>query len=517
MCNLEVEKKIKNKRLLLDELIERVEDLKQSGKVVVQSHGIFDLIHPGVLKHLKEAKARGDVLIVTVIKDKDVRKGPERPIFPEDLRLENVSSLEQVDYCSLVDDYTPFECVKRIKPDYFAKGHKYAERDRSIHNKIFEKERELVFGKSIIYETEGFSFSSSHIINNLLDIYSEETKDFLKSFSKKYSFRDVIKELDSLKGLNVLLIGDGIIDEYYYCASMGKSPKAQLIVSKYVTHEVFAGGAFAIANHVAGLCDKVQLVTLLGREDSREDFVSDNLKSNVSVKFFYRDDSPSIIKRRYINQHEEQKMFEINYINDSNISEEFETEVIDYLGSVIHEYDLILVSDFGHGFITNNLIQKIEEFPIKLAVNAQTNGANAGYNLITKYNKTNFICLDAPEARLATQEKHAEIEHVARKLLNNIDTDYLIITVGGDGSLCINRKGEINRTPSFATKVVDVIGAGDAFFSLSSLCFAMGMPMDLVSFIGNVVGAVAVQIVGNKRSVEGHEIKEFIHAVLKQG
>jgi bifunctional ADP-heptose synthase (sugar kinase/adenylyltransferase) len=184
---------------------------------------------------------------------------------------------------------------------------------------------------------------------------------------------------------------------------------------------------------------------------------------------------------------------------------------------VIHEYDLILVSDFGHGFITNNLIQKIEEFPTKLAVNAQTNGANAGYNLITKYNKTNFICLDAPEARLATQEKHAEIEHVARKLLNNIDTDYLIITVGGDGSLCINRKGEINRTPSFATKVVDVIGAGDAFFSLSSLCFAMGMPMDLVSFIGNVVGAVAVQIVGNKRSVEGHEIKEFIHAVLKQG
>ena len=112
MCNLEVEKKIKNKRLLLDELIERVEDLKQSGKVVVQSHGIFDLIHPGVLKHLKEAKARGDVLIVTVIKDKDVRKGPERPIFPEDLRLENVSSLEQVDYCSLVMIILPLNVSK---------------------------------------------------------------------------------------------------------------------------------------------------------------------------------------------------------------------------------------------------------------------------------------------------------------------------------------------------------------------------------------------------------------------
>ncbi len=512
-----MEQTTKNKILLLDELIEKVRTFQREGKIVVQSHGVFDLIHPGILKHLNEAKEQGDILIVTVIKDKDVRKGPERPIFPENSRLENASSLEQVDYCSLVDDYTPFECVKRIKPDYFAKGRNYAERDRSIHSKIFEKERELVFGKSIIYETDGFSFSSSHIINNFLDIYSEETKDFLKSFSKKYSFHNINKELDSLKGLNVLLIGDGIIDEYYYCESMGKSPKAQLIVNKYVTHEVFAGGAFAIANHVAGLCDKVQLVTLLGKEDSREDFVLDSLKSNVNVKFFYRDDGPSVIKRRYINQYQEQKMFEINYINDSNISGKFESEVIDYLGSVIHEYDLILVSDFGHGFITNNLIRKIERFPTKLAVNAQTNGANAGYNLITKYNKTNFICLDAPEARLATQEKYAEIEHVAKKLLNNIDTDYLTITKGSKGSLCINRKGEINRTPAFAIKVIDLIGAGDAFFSLSSLCFAMEMPMDLVSFFGNVIGALSVQVVGNKRSVEGHEIKEFIHAVLKQG
>ena len=512
-----MKQEIKNKILLFDELIEKVRIHRQEGKLVVQSHGVFDIIHPGIIKHLNEAKERGDVLIVTVIKDKDVRKGPERPIFQEDLRLENVSSLAQIDYCCLVDDETPFECIKRIKPDYFAKGRKYAERDRSIHSKIFDKERELYFGKCKIHETDGFSFSSTHIINNFLDIHSEETRNFLKMFSKKYSFHNVIKRLDDLKNLKVLLLGDGVIDEYYYCESMGKSPKAQLIVNKYVTHEVFAGGTFAIANHVAGLCDKVQLVTLLGREDSREDFVSDNLKSNVSAKFFYRDDGTSVIKRRYINQYQKQKMFEINYINDKNISGKIESEVISYLESVVHEYDLILVSDFGHGFITNNLIQKIEEFPKKLAVNAQTNGANAGYNLITKYNKTNFICLDAPEARLATQEKYIEIEYVAKKLLNGIDTDYLTITVGSNGSLCVNRKGEINRTPAFATKVIDLIGAGDAFFSLSSLCFALGMPMDLVSFLGNVIGALSVQVVGNKRSVEGHEIKEFIHAVLKQG
>ena len=336
----------------------------------------------------------------------------------------------------------------------------------------------------------------------------------VREFSKKYSFNDIVDNMNSLKDMKILLVGDGIIDEYYYCESMGKSPKAQLIVNKYVTHEVFAGGAFAIANHVAGICDRVQLVTLLGREDTREDFIRENLKPNVGVKFFYRDEGPSIVKRRYISQHHKQKIFEINHINDSNISGKFESEVVDYLESIVHEYDLILVSDFGHGFITDNLIQKIEEFPVKLAVNAQTNGANAGYNLITKYKNTHFICLDAPEARLATQEKYADIESVARKLLNEINPDCLVITVGGEGSICINRKGEINRTPAFATKVVDVIGAGDAFFSLSSLCFALGMPMDLVSFFGNAIGALSVQIVGNKRPVEGYEIKEFIHTIL---
>src|SRR5271157_1070256 len=98
------------KVLLLEELIEKVEKLRHRGEIVVQSHGVFDLIHPGVINHLNDAKEQGDVLIVTVIKDQDVRKGPGRPIFPEKLRAENVASLEQVDYVCLVDDNIPFEC-----------------------------------------------------------------------------------------------------------------------------------------------------------------------------------------------------------------------------------------------------------------------------------------------------------------------------------------------------------------------------------------------------------------------
>ena len=148
---------INNKILLFDELVKKVDEFKKTGKTIVQTHGIFDLIHPGILMHLNLAKKQGDILIVTVVKDKDVRKGPGRPIFPENLRAENVASLEQVDYVCSVDNEIPFECVKKLKPDVFAKGQAYRERDRKIHEKIFEAEKELYFGKSRIYETNGFS------------------------------------------------------------------------------------------------------------------------------------------------------------------------------------------------------------------------------------------------------------------------------------------------------------------------------------------------------------------------
>src|SRR3990172_6920539 len=194
------------KIFLLEDLIKKVKGLKKAGKTIVQSHGVFDLIHPGIIRHLNSAKKQCDILIVTVIKDKDVRRGPGRPIFSEDLRLENVASLGMVDYVCAVDDEKPFECVKMIKPDIFAKGQAYKERDRKIHQKVFDEERDFYFGKSKLYETDGFSFSSSQIINNFLYVYPEDTKSYLKSFSEKYSFEDIAANIDKLKDLKILLI-----------------------------------------------------------------------------------------------------------------------------------------------------------------------------------------------------------------------------------------------------------------------------------------------------------------------
>jgi len=504
----------------LDLLAKNLRKIKNKGKKVVLCHGCFDLMHPGHIKHFQEAKKMGDILIVTVTPDRFVDKGPWRPVFNQSLRADSIAALECVDYVAINKWPIADELLRLLKPDIYVKGQEF----ENLEDKTgkIQKEYEVVkeidakarFTHEIVFSSTKL-LSQSNVVNNFLNIYPDETKDFLRKFSCKYSFPAIAEKLDSLKNLKILIVGDGIIDEYHYCTSMGRSAKAHLVVNKYLNHEIFEGGSFAIANHIAGLCRNVKLVTLLGKTDSREEFISNNLKPSISTKFFYRDNGPTIVKKRYVNEYLNQKVFEVNYLTDDYINNECESAVVSYLRSELPRYDLVLVADFGHGFITDKIISATERFSKKLAVNTQTNAANAGYNMITRYSKPNYVCLDEPEARWATQERFLDINAVIKKLSRALDTDYLIVTLGKKGSIGISKKNGINRTPILSSKVIDTVGAGDAFFAFTAPCFAQGMPLELVSFIGNVVGALAVQIVCNKKSVEKHELMEFIQTVLK--
>jgi rfaE bifunctional protein kinase chain/domain len=502
-----------NKIVPLDALTGIVAALKTQDKSVVLSLGIFDIIHPGVIRHLEEAAAMGHTLVVAVIRDRDVRRGPGRPVFPEELRVQNVASLSMVDYVCLVPDQSPFECVSVIQPDIFAKGQAYKDRDQEIHKKIFQEEQGLYFGKSRIMETSGFSFSASKIINDFLDIYPEDTQRYLRRFSSTHSFAALRQLLDAANNLNVLVLGDVILDEYHYTSTLGKSGKTNLVVHKYLQHEVFSGGAAAVANHVSRLCGQVTLVSLLGAEDSREDYITASLAPSVNSRFFHRPDGPTVVKKRYIHQYNNQKIFEINYLNEDPIAGVLETNIIDYLRRELPCHDLVLVCDFGHGFITPAIIRAVQEKSRLLAVNAQTNAANIGFNLITKYTSPSFICLDEGEARLAAQDKSGDILAVARRLLGQTSAEKLIVTLGKQGAMGVDNLGGSHVTPIFSSKVIDTVGAGDAFFSYTAPLFALGAPLETIVFVGNAVGAIAVQIMGNKRSVEKFELLEFLHTL----
>src|SRR5260221_14385041 len=106
----------------LEELALILQDLKSRGKIVVHSHGVFDLLHVGHIRHFEQAKQMGDVLIVTITQDQYVNKGPHRPAFPQDVRAEMLAALGMIDYVAINSTPLAVEAIKLLRPDIYVKG-----------------------------------------------------------------------------------------------------------------------------------------------------------------------------------------------------------------------------------------------------------------------------------------------------------------------------------------------------------------------------------------------------------
>ena len=111
-----------------DELIQMTAREKSRGHRVVFTNGCFDLLHPGHVRCLAEARALGDVLVVAVNSDRSVRgnKGPERPLVSEQDRAEVIAALACVDYVTIFDEPTPRELISRVLPSILVKGADWA-------------------------------------------------------------------------------------------------------------------------------------------------------------------------------------------------------------------------------------------------------------------------------------------------------------------------------------------------------------------------------------------------------
>lgn len=109
----------------IDELAGLLEVHRSHGRKVVLCHGCFDLMHPGHIKYFQAAKNMGDVLIVTVTPDKYVDKGPDRPVFTQQLRAESIAALACVDYVAVNLWPTAEETLRLLRPDYYVKGQEF--------------------------------------------------------------------------------------------------------------------------------------------------------------------------------------------------------------------------------------------------------------------------------------------------------------------------------------------------------------------------------------------------------
>jgi rfaE bifunctional protein nucleotidyltransferase chain/domain len=151
----------------------KVEDIKKKiGKFprnkedkVAMCHGVFDLVHPGHIRHLVFAKQKVSKLIVSITSDMHVKKAELRPYVPQNLRAENLAALEFVDFVIIDENETPIKNLIKIKPDFFVKGYEYVKNNRNLRTQE-EIETLKTYGGQFLFTPGDFVLSSSKIIDS---------------------------------------------------------------------------------------------------------------------------------------------------------------------------------------------------------------------------------------------------------------------------------------------------------------------------------------------------------------
>ena len=274
--------------------------------------------------------------------------------------------------------------------------------------------------------------------------------------------------LEIVKDFKVLMVGDAIMDEYVYVTTIGKAVKENALSSVRGKTEVFKGGVWAAAEHTKNFCSHVD--TMIGHHTMWNSRMVD-----------------SVYLRKLFVTHEMRMTEEV--VNDYDVK----------------SYDLVIITDFGHKTISDKLKERLTREARFLAVNAQTNATNFGFNLITKYPRADFVVIDELEARLAAQDKEGDIEDVILKL----GFKKIIVTRGTKGAIGFD--GAFERAEALTDKVVDSMGAGDAFLSVTSPFACAGVSMKDLIRIGNAAGAAKVQIVGHRSSVTKDSLKAYLN------
>jgi len=503
----------------LESLAEFVGEARARGLRVAHCHGIFDVLHPGLVKTLEEVRAQADCLVVTIVDDSAFANSIEPAAFNQRLRSESVAALGAVDRVTVA--LSPNECgdgettltaaevVEVLSPDVFSPAPDLRRVEPAGADETRIREIGVDLASCVSSDSE-----SPHALNSLFGVLRPETEQFLDTFRERYSASDIAEQLHALSTLKVLVLGDVIIDEYHYCRAVGKSSKSATLTAKYLSEERHAGGVLAVANHLANFAGDVQLLTLSGRPVADEAFIRGHLKESVRPELLRDLDRHTVVKRRFVDPFRVTKMFEVMWVDGDEPSEEMEDELLRRLPELVDAVDLVLVCDFGHGSVGRRTIEWLSTHAPFLAINTQTNSANFGYNLVTKYPRADYVCIDEQELQLAHGTRSVEVEELLDATARGLGSCVGTVTLGSRGSLTWSAESSAVRTPVLATNVIDSVGAGDAYLSVTALCARAGLDPEVIGFVGNCVGALAVHIVGNRESVEKDALLRYVDSIL---
>ena len=507
-----------NKIFHINDLEKILEKKRQSNKKIALCHGVFDLLHFGHIHHFRESKRKSDILVVSITPDKFVNKGPGRPAFNEKIRAMSLSELNIIDYITVNNSPTAVNVIKKLKPHFFCKGKEYKNFSNDITNEIKNEVRATKKIKGKIVFTGGKTFSSSNLINRYAISDNDIVGDSVKTIKKEYNFKKIKNIFQDIEKLKILIVGEIIIDKYVFCEALGKSGKEPVLVLQDRKTEEYLGGAAAIARHISNFNNNITLFSMIGAKSEYLKKIKKNLPKKIKLDLLKKKKSTTILKTRFIDSNSHNKVLGVYNFNDEILDKKQEKIQTQKLKKILPKFDLVIVSDYGHGFISKSIAKLICTKSKFLALNAQINASNIGYHSMRNYKNLDCVIINQKELEMEFRDRSTDLRNLIKKLskINNIKN--LIVTQGSQGATFFDKqKNKFFQSEAFAKRVIDKVGAGDAFLSLTSLILNLKSKVNkkLALLIGSLAAAQSTEDIGNKNSVSKTTLLKHLEHILK--
>ncbi len=465
-------------------------------KKVIMCHGVFDVVHPGHMRHLIYAKSKGDILIASLTADHHIDKGVYRPHVPQEIRAANLAAFEVVDYVLIDKNAKPLENIAKIQPDFFAKGFEYTEGGMSP--KTAEESDVLEsYGGEIVFTPGDVVYSSSSLIDmappelQLQKLLSVMERDNI-------GFGDLRATLSAMAGKKVHVVGDTIVDSLTQCAMIGGQTKTPTMSVLYQDKLDFIGGAGIVAKHLRAAGAEVVFSTVLG-DDPLKDFVLKGLEDfGVEVRPIIDEFRPTTNKNAIVVGG--YRLLKVDTLDNSSISDSIVETLTEGIGQV--EADAVVFSDFRHGMFNRRTIPAlVDAIPDGMFRVADSQVASRWGN-ITEFKGFDLITPNEREARFALADQDSGVRPLASRLYDAAECKTLILKLGERGVLaCRNSDHEALDSffivDSFVDRLVDAVGAGDALLAYSTLSSLVTDSPIQATILGSIAAATECELDGN--------------------
>ncbi len=303
------------------------------------------------------------------------------------------------------------------------------------------------------------------------------------------------KIVSGFSGLNILIIGDLILDEFLWGDVSRISPEAPVPVVWIKSESFMPGGAANVANNINALGGKPLLVGVVG-DDDRGRMLKGSLNSRdiITDGVIVDGRRPTTLKTRVIAHH--QQVVRIDKEKLDGLSKGVGGRIAEYVNATIGKVDAVIIEDYGKGVVTPDLLKYV----IKLArKHNKIVAVDPKEEHLHYYKGVTVITPNHHEASAVTGIKVRDkksLEDIGKALIKKLNCEAALITLGENGMQLFEKKGRITHIPTVAQDVFDVSGAGDTVISAFTMCLASGAGMIDAARISNAAAGIVVGKVG---------------------